>query len=385
MDSLDLLVLVLAAAAGVGGYRLGFTARAASWLGMALGVYAATRFLPAITNSSDDPQRALLLGIAVLFAGAIIGQMLGLLAGARLRHVIPPGPARTADRTLGSVAGVLGVAIAFWFILPTLAQTPEWPAQQARNSAIASFINQHFPEAPDTTSALRRVLGPRVFEGIGPAPALGPPPAESGLSSATADAVARSTVKVEAPACSRIQEGSGSVVGPDLIATNAHVVAGSSHTTVLRHPDGAALDAEVVAFDPNRDVAILHVPGIERPALTLGDGSFGEGGVGAVFGHPLGGSLTLSPFKVAQKLEARGFDIYDQNHTTRQIFVLSSDLAPGDSGGALVDPNGVVEGVAFAIAPDQPHVGYALTLAELDPVLAGDLSQPVSTGPCIQD
>jgi S1-C subfamily serine protease len=175
------------------------------------------------------------------------------------------------------------------------------------------------------------------------------------------------------------------VVGPDLIVTNAHVVAGSQHPTVLRHPDGAVLDAEVVAFDPNRDVAILHVPGIARSALTLGDGSFDEGGVGAVFGHPLGGKLTLSPFKVAQKLDARGFDIYDQNHTTREIFVLSSDLAPGDSGGALVDPNGVVEGVAFAIAPDQPHVGYALTLADVQPVLAGDLSGQVSTGPCIED
>ena len=39
--------------------------------------------------------------------------------------------------------------------------------------------------------------------------------------------------------------------------------------------------------------------------------------------------------------------------------------------------------VAFAIAPDEPHVAYALTLDELRPVLQGDLSQTVSTGPCI--
>src|SRR5439155_7942537 len=166
----------------------------------------------------------------------------------------------TADRVGGAGAGAVGVFIAFWFLLPTLSQTPTWPAEQARDSAIATFIHEHLPEAPDTTQALRRVLGPRVFEGFGPAPALGPPPAETGLTEARANEVARSTVKVEAAACSRIQDGSGAVIGDGLIVTNAHVVAGSKHPTVLTHPDGRALKATVVAFDPNRDVAILRVP-----------------------------------------------------------------------------------------------------------------------------
>ena len=167
--------------------------------------------------------------------------------------------------------------------------------------------------------------------------------------------------------------------------TNAHVVAGSKHPTVFRHPDGAELDATVVAFDPDRDIAILNVPGIDRPALPLGGSSFSLGGVGAVFGHPLGGPLTLSPFKVGDDTKARGFDIYDQGRTTRHIFILSSDLAPGDSGGALVDANGNVEGVAFAIAPDQPNVAYALTLDEVRPVLERRSRRPgLPPGPCIE-
>src|SRR3954451_11785915 len=187
---------------------------------MALGVYAAIRILPAIGDSEEDPQRLLVLGMVILFAGAIIGQVIGLLVGARLRTVIRPGPGLVADRFGGAAAGIVGVFVAFWFLLPTLAQTPTWPAEQARDSRIAGFIQDHFPDAPDTTQALRRVLGPRVFEGFGPAPSIGAPPAESGLSSETAEPVARSTVKVKAPACSRVQEVSGSVVGPDLIATN---------------------------------------------------------------------------------------------------------------------------------------------------------------------
>ena len=383
MDTLALIVLALAIAAGVGGWRLGFVARAASWIGMGLGVYIGTRILPAIGNSEEDPQRLLLLGLVILFSAAIIGQVAGLLVGARLRTVIRAGPVQTADRVGGAFAGTLGVLVAFWFLLPTLSQTPTWPAEQARDSRIATFIHDHFPEAPDTTQALRRVLGPRVFEGLGPAPALGPPPAESGLSQQLADQVARATVKVEAPACSRIQDGSGAVIADGLVVTNAHVVAGSKHPTVIRHPDNRELDATVVAFDPNRDVAILRVPGLDRTPLPLGDAAFSVGGVGAVFGHPFGGDLKLSPFKVGDDTEARGFDIYDQNRTTRHVYVLSSDLAPGDSGGALVDPKGEVEGVAFAIAADKPNVGYALALDEVTPVLDSAGSEPVNTGPCI--
>jgi S1-C subfamily serine protease len=65
------------------------------------------------------------------------------------------------------------------------------------------------------------------------------------------------------------------------------------------------------------------------------------------------------------------------------VLVLASNLAPGDSGSALVDPSGKVVGVAFAIAPDKPGVAYALALDELRPVLQGDLSQTRDTGPCL--
>ena len=381
MDTLDLVVVLLAVMAGIGGYRMGFVARAASWAGMAIGIVLAVRLLPSLTSSEVDPGRLLLLGLVVIFAGAILGQIIGLVLGAQLRMVIPSGNAQSVDRAGGAAAGVAGVLIGYWLLLPILAQTPQWPAQQARNSAIASFIHEHFPDAPDTTQALRQVLGPRVFEGFGPAPSIGAPPAATGLSEAMAKQIARSTVKVEAPACSRVQEGSGSVVGQDLIATNAHVVAGSQAPSVVRD-DGAELDATVVAFDPNRDVALLRVPRMSRPPLPIGDG-MGAGATGAVFGHPFGGDLTLSPFEVAETVNARGFDIYDEHRTTRHIFVLSSDLAPGDSGGALVDPDGQVEGMAFAIAPDQKGVAYALTLEELQPALSGDLSNAVGTGPCI--
>ena len=122
-----------------------------------------------------------------------------------------------------------------------MANIPDWPARQARTSTIAQLVHDAFPEPPDTLKALRRLIGdehfPDVFDALQAAPDLGPPPAESGLAQETADRVAQSTVKVEGVACRRIQDGSGSVIGPDLVVTNAHVVAGGEDIVVYRYPD----------------------------------------------------------------------------------------------------------------------------------------------------
>src|SRR5947207_15944530 len=112
MDTLDLVVVALAILAGVGGYRIGFVARASSWAGMAIGILIAFRLLPALTSSETDGQRILLLGLVVVFAGAILGQVLGLVVGAQLRMVIPIGGAQSADRVGGAAAGAIGVLVA---------------------------------------------------------------------------------------------------------------------------------------------------------------------------------------------------------------------------------------------------------------------------------
>jgi S1-C subfamily serine protease len=389
LDALDATLVVFAAGAAMGGWRAGFTTRVASWLGMALGNFAASRVLPTVVEhqNSASPQGLLLLIVIILLIGAVIGQVAGYVIGLRLRLAIPHGSADRVDRIGGAASGVVGVMLAFWLLLPTMADTPGWPSQQARGSYLAGLVHDHLPTPPDTVRALRQLVGedvfPRVVEGLGAAPDLGAPPPASGIDSALAQQVAASTVQVESEECSRVREGSGAVVGDGLVVTNAHVVAGSTHTRVFRHPDGRALDATIVAFDPGRDLAVLRVPGIDRPALPLDDGSFGEGGVGAVFGHPRGGPLLLQPFSVGRVVQAVGRDIYDDARTERKVFFLASHLEPGDSGGPLVDGRGVVVGVAFAIAPDDPNVAYALTIDEVTPVLASVSSGAVDPGPCL--
>lgn len=385
MNLIDLVVILLAVTAGVGGYRLGFLARALSWAGMALGLVLAARFLPTILKrfESGQPSGKLMIAIGILLGGAFLGQALGLVIGAQIHTILPAG-GRPLDRVAGAVSGVVGVLISVWLLLPTLGAVPGDVSRLARNSALLGFIDDVAPAPPDTLQALRRLVGdeafPQVFSGLRPAPKVGPPPEESGLDQATLDLSIASTVRVEGPACGRIQEGSGFVVEAGFVITNAHVVAGEDSTDVLTQ-DGRRVPATPVYFDPDRDLAILAAPDLGLAPLPVGDA--GPDDRGAVLGHPGGGPLEVSPFLVSNQVQAVGRDLYDRRETRREVLILASDLAPGDSGAALIDPNGNVVGVAFAIAPDQPDTAYALDTSELQAALSSPRRDEVDTGRCL--
>lgn len=388
MNLLDVSLVVMAVLAAVGGYRLGFLTRTVSWVGMGIGLVLSARSLPWLVDQFSGESAASLLlfaGIVLLF-GSFVGQALGVLIGSRLRIRLPSAEWRVADHALGAVAGLVGVAAAVWLMLPAMAEAPGFFATQTRNSVIARGIDRAFPDAPDTLVALRRIVGedqfPRVFEALTPAPDIGPPPADSGLPPDVVARIAASTVKVSGPACDRIQEGSGFVtLGTDVVVTNAHVVAGQDDTTIERE-DGRRFEADVVVFDPDRDLAVLRVPGLTGTPLPIGDST--DGASGGVFGHPGGADLRVAPFVVGETVQAQGTDIYDARRTAREVLVLASQLRPGDSGAALVDSSGTVVGVAFAIAPDDPDVAYALDTSELDAALGSDLVSSVDTGPCLR-
>lgn len=386
MNLLDLVIVISLASAAVGGYRLGFVARVMSWVGLLLGVVAGAAILPRVIRSihtAAGSQALLMVGAVIIIGGAFLGQAFGIFVGSRLHLALPQGSIRKVDAGVGAVAGVAGVLVAVWLLAPAMADVPNWPAQQARTSRMVRAIDDVFPAPPDTTKTLRRLVGqrfPQVFDALSPAPSLGPPPAASGLSAATAHRVARSTVEVIGGACDQIQEGTGFVVGTDLVATNAHVVAGERSTRVQRS-DGTERAATTVAFDPARDLALLRVPGLDRPVLPIGDTA--SGGQGAVFGHPGGGPLRLAPFRVGRRGPATGSNIYDQGQVQRDILFLAAALRPGDSGSALIDRRGQVVGMAFAIAPDKPNVAYALSVTELHAMLAAPRAGRVNTGSCI--
>lgn len=389
MNVLDLVILAALVAGIVGGFRVGLIARLASWAGWLFGLMVATAVAPRILDFVDqlDTQVRVLLIIGIFLMIASLGAAVGEIAGRRLHSLLPPvGGLRTADHIGGGVTGALGILVVVWLLLPALSDVPGTLSRLTRNSAVARAVSAFAPRAPGPLQDLRQQVAdanfPEVFSSLRPSPTTGTPPAASILSAEVRTRVEAATVKVTGPACGRILTGSGFAIGPELVATNAHVVAGVDRAKVER-PDGRRLDATVLVFDPARDLAILRVRGLGETALNVGSGN--RGTTGAVFGHPGGqDAIEVSPARVESRVSAVGRDLYGRSSTRRDVFVLAADLAPGDSGGALVDTAGDVVGVAFAIAPDRPGTAYALADTELRAVLAVPRGAAVDTGACLR-
>jgi len=390
----DLLLVTLVVCLAVGGYRLGFVARMLSWVGLGLGIAVAAWAAPKVLDTVpgllgvegdlDSVSRLLLVGGAFVVI-ASLGAAVGAAVAAKLRRFIPVGAARQLDRGAGAVAGALGALILIWLFLPAVSEVPGTISREARNSAIARAIDGAVPRPPKSLQALRQAVRdanfPQVFDELGPSPRTGVPPPPDVLAPAVQARVKMSTVRVSGVACGRLMDGSGFAPEPEIIVTNAHVVAGEATTQVLR-PDGKRLTARVVVFDPQRDLAVLSVPGLNQAPLPVAAANVGD--KGAVFGHPEGQiEVDVQPARVDGRRTATGRDIYNSASTRRDVLFLASRLAPGDSGGALVNEGGAVIGVAFAIAPDEPSTAYAISDKELRPVLAQPRKGPVGTGPCV--
>ena len=385
MNLLDLVLLAALVSALAGGWRVGLVARVASWIGALGGFLLALRLLPLVLREVGEvaPTGRLFLTLAVLLIGAALGGAIGEAVGSALRRGIPP-PARVLDRSGGAFVGVAGMLVGLWLFLPIVAQVPGAAAQQARNSKILTKIDEVAPEPPDASRAVRALVGdarfPDVFADLRPAPDIGPPPAEIPVAAEVVARAVQSTVNVEADGCGGRHEGSGFAAGENLVATNAHVVAGAERVRV-RRPDGRLLNATIVLFDGDRDLALLAVPRLGQAALPIA--SSDEGTPGAVLGYPGGqDQVRVAPAIVRQEAPTIGRDIYNRRRTERQVLYLASALRPGDSGGALIDGEGRVIGVAFAIAPDRPGTAYALDDSELQAALVAPRT-PGSGGPCI--
>lgn len=386
MNAFDIAVVVLCLGALAAGYRMGFVARVASWVGLGVGVGIAAVLAPGLLDALDltsGTQRVVVAVGVFLFLASLMAS-LGEVAGIRLRRLIPLGGLRQADRAAGAGAGVFGVLVILWLLVPTLAGVPGDISRLVRQSSVAQLVDRATPRVPAALHALRNQVSqvdfPEVFDRLTPAPRTGVPPPSGAIPSEVEARVVASTVRLTGEACRRVLNGSGFVAAPGVVVTNAHVVAGVDDPGVIG-VDGRRREARVVVYDPGRDLAVLEVPGLDQPALAPAAPEVGA--TGAVFGHPGGqAQVEVSPARIEDRIDARGRDIYGATTTLRDVLVLASELAPGDSGGALVNAAGDVVGVAFAIAPDAPATAYALAWPEVEQALAAARSD-ADTGACI--
>jgi S1-C subfamily serine protease len=336
----------------------------------------------------DPPIRAVVVLVAIV--GIVgLGEALGSGLGARIRErLIGHGFLGNLDRVAGGLLGLAQGVLVVWLVGGVLAAGPvPQLAAAVQRSAIVRGLARILPPPTQIVGELGKWLDasglPDVFIGFEPFP--GPPvdpPSDAQAAAIAARAVA-STVLIRADACGYVLSGTGFVVKAGYIVTNAHVVAGSVSISISRENE-LPVRASAVLFDPELDVALLYVPGLSAPALSLADHLPSHGALGAALGHPGGGELATIAAAVTSTYRAEGRDIYGTSQVNRQIVELSAAIIQGDSGGPLVLEDGTVGGVVFAQAQTDPNVGYALSPidveARIQPALGSRAA--VGTGPC---
>lgn len=375
-DLLDLILIVLAAAFAVAGYRQGFIVGVLSFAGFLGGAAIGAVFAPSIARSVVHQQtKQALVAIVVVFLAAMIGQLLASAVGAALRSRVSWRPATFIDSLGGAAVSVLSVLLIAWLIGTAVVNAPFAAiTTQVNHSEVLKGVDRVMPPSARTMfSDFRSLLaaGPytQVFGELGAEPALTvAAPDRRVLSSAGLKQASDSIVKVIgiATSCSKRVEGSGFVFAPDHVLTNAHVVAGVDEDQEVFTRLGAHFTARVVFFDPEKDVAVLYVPGLDAASLNFA-GPVSEGADAIVVGYPGDRSFTAVPARVDQDQKVNVPDIYEAHNVTRQIYSVRALVQGGNSGGPLLAPDGQVDGVVFAAAVGVKDTGFALTASEVTP------------------
>ena len=387
----DVVLLVLAVLAMAAGWSNGAIRAAGALIGLGVGLSLGLLLAPMVVNwmaasgLTGVSQRSIVAAIVLLVCAGVV-YALATTAAALIGKVLRHGPIKWVDSLVGAVLGFVTWAVVVWLVAGfAMATSLATVVQAANSSQVVSTLNSIAPVPSSTVlgavdDALAGAGLPKVFEGGESIKTIGAP--DPNVPAAVAKSQ-ESTVTVLAskPACGVDSEGSGWVVQQGRVVTNAHVVAGAS-SVVVRESGGTTVDrATLVAFDPERDLAVLDVTDLRAPALRLGQ-NLGAGDQAYAAGYPGDGPFTISPQRVRDQLTARGTDIYQSGAVERQIYSLRGTIRPGNSGGPLLDPAGDVVGVVFARSTIDPQTGYALTLDELRPVLGSVGSAPISSGAC---
>ncbi|SCF31664.1 Colicin V production protein [Micromonospora matsumotoense] len=391
MSAVDLVLLLLILVFAISGYRQGFVIGALSFSGFFLGALIGLQLGPLLARQFIDSGTRVLVSLVAVFGLAVLGQALAGWLGSHLRRTITNDTAKRADDVGGAFVSILAVMLVAWLVaVPLGSSSLPWLAASVKNSALLTVVDRVLPDqAQELSTALRDTVDtngfPDVFNGLGRTSARQVAPPDPALAGSQVVANSqRAVVKVlgSAPSCSRRIEGSGFVYADDRVMTNAHVVAGTRSVAVeLR---GERYDGEVVVYDPDRDLAVLYVPGLPGPSLRFAAGQAGSGADAIVLGFPLDGPYDARPARVRDVDRIEGPDIYNASKVNREIYTIRALVRSGNSGGPLVSSNGLVLGVIFAAAADDPNTGFAVTAEEARPVaLAGaERTRGVGTGDC---
>ncbi len=283
----------------------------------------------------------------------------------------------------GAVVGVLlsVVTVGFVWLVGALALHGPVTAEvrrDARQSLILRSLDDVLPPSKSVIEALRRIdpaptITGRVTPVAAPDPAIAADP--------DVRRARRSVVRVLGTACGFGVEGSGWVVAPGIIVSNAHVLAGVEDASITTR-DGALLAASAIHYDTSNDLVLLRV-GADLPALPIAPEAH-RGVSGAVLGYPENGPYAVFAARLGETREVISENSYGRGPVRRTLASLRGSVRSGNSGGPLVDAEGRVLGTVFAATTTGPSGGFAIPNAVVRNALRNTSSAPVDTGPCVR-
>ncbi|WP_165477293.1 MarP family serine protease [Arthrobacter sp. S41] len=372
------------------GLRRGFLLTVGDMVGLILGGVAAFFAIPLVSTFATNPWWRVGLMVATAAVLIILGQALGRVIATRIRHWMNVDFLRSADRFAG---GVLSVVISATIIGGLAFSTSSMGIPQlsmeigksgmitAIRSATPQFVNSAI------SSARSKVIAETLPAFLDPfAPQVDQPVDHNWQATDLQRAASESAAKVSGTAvqCGVNLTGSGFVVAPEMVMTNAHVVAGLGSATVETGRNEVHR-GNVVYFDPETDIALLYVEGLQTPVIDLAPDELTRGDAAAFIGYPAGGPQQIRSAVIASRANVSIANIYGEDPGRISVYQLSAQVAQGNSGGPLLDEEGEAVGLIFAKSRSDDQVGFALSLDEMENAmeLGGSNRTSVSTGDCI--
>lgn len=385
---LDILIIIFLGSSLLRGYRIGLVRQAGSTIGFILGLFVGSFITNHVVGHIAAQNTRSLTSLFIILLTSFFFMTIGELVGINSKQkILTNHSANNLDSSFGSVMSAGTLLVAVWLAASILILSPQSGLQNyIKSSRIIGALNRSLPPATQLLSALNKIIDPnsfpQVFTGLEPHPTTTADLPSLGSLQPAVTKDQTSVVKILGTGCGGIVEGSGFVITGNMVATNAHVVAGVASPKV--QDANGTHSTRVVWFDKDVDLAVLQVNGLAGKPLTLQGTDVANGTPGAVLGYPGGGDFTAQPATVTDRFTAVGRDIYGQGRTARDVYSLQAKVIPGNSGGPLIDSNGTVIGVIFATSTQYNNVGYALTGSQVFSELQAAEQSTItySTGSC---
>ena len=394
MNFIDVFIPAAFLVFGWIGFRRGILRTVLSIIGLLVGGAAGAIATPSIQSLISNNAFGFkpTIGLTSIILGASLGMFLFGILGSFLRVVLLPFPfMKTIDSLIGFGLAIIAVA--------SISSTLSSAAQVIPNKTVNNLFSQskfiaqidlYLPERfKNAAQKIQNVITdsplPEVFKSLVES-RITPTQLESDV--AIPEIVTKSvasTVRIDgiAESCSAAMVGTGFIVSPERVITNAHVVAGVIDPVVTVSNSKTQLSGKVIAIDRKKDIAIIYVPGLNGEKLTfIGPATPNE--IGFVVGYPNGGNLRTSAVSVSSEFESIGTDIDGNGETKRDVIVFGGDVRPGNSGGPLLNEQGQVLGVVFAADAEHKNTGYALAPSEVAKLVSetSSVMEAIETGNC---